>query len=492
VSVHEKFSLAAAISDYFEKRAEEAPQDLNTRATPSRDSIHGMLSACESQTAAYDWTNQLLGIAAKLEISGSMASSTIPRSVLQGLITMLPMAQHFPEDHYIIVETPTGICSIVAWAFMLLGLSVLVRIHTDDAHRDIRFGGEQEQVFVNVRQDYSDSRRTYRKDPSIALLSSSAGEELIKLHSDADEDKLDGTHKSPVCGFAHRMLENSIPPRDHAAVAMREMKFIVCSFAICIAKRLCTIVETGRPLPPVTLEVERFAAHSNKGKLHEGGSLPEYAPPKPLPHAIQHRKILEAAQMLFDDNSLALGTIEQYAALYSGVKFTDAKPPSALRSVLREWSNDSEGDAGPEVVDGIFFALQSVAVSIAVLVLAFAHVADPWAIRDLPLCQGSIIVRSKIYKAAKAWDGTSALVIAGDVWLELLASLVIGVESDATNVDATGLVSNRGWSVFVNTFGEPDPAYAGELSFFYCLTRLSVVIPGTYSNLLHRTWQGCG
>jgi hypothetical protein len=68
-SVHEKSSLAAAITCYFEKQAQDVPEGQTIRATPSLEGIRGVLQACEDQTSAFDWQNFLLAVGATLGMS---------------------------------------------------------------------------------------------------------------------------------------------------------------------------------------------------------------------------------------------------------------------------------------------------------------------------------------------------------------------------------------------------------------------------------------
>ena len=68
-SVHEKSSLAAAITYYFEKQAQDVPEGQTIRATPSLEGIRGVLQACEDQTSAFNWQNFLLAVGATLEMS---------------------------------------------------------------------------------------------------------------------------------------------------------------------------------------------------------------------------------------------------------------------------------------------------------------------------------------------------------------------------------------------------------------------------------------
>jgi hypothetical protein len=66
--VHEPKSLATALAQSFEKEMEGAPDNYETRSTPSIEGIRGVLKAIEDQTSSFDWGSLLLSVARKLEL----------------------------------------------------------------------------------------------------------------------------------------------------------------------------------------------------------------------------------------------------------------------------------------------------------------------------------------------------------------------------------------------------------------------------------------
>lgn len=54
-SVHKIDSLAAAIADYLERLNLEAPNNIDSRCHPSQLGLHGVMTACQEQTSAWDW-----------------------------------------------------------------------------------------------------------------------------------------------------------------------------------------------------------------------------------------------------------------------------------------------------------------------------------------------------------------------------------------------------------------------------------------------------
>jgi hypothetical protein len=69
-----------------------------------------------------------------------------------------------------------------------------------------------------------------------------------------------------------------------------------------------------------------------------------------------------------------------------------------------------------------------------------------------------------LFSNIKAWKGKSAISIAASAWFEVIV-MMLGERLAATSLSEVCLVSNRGWSVFVNTFGEADPYFTGKYFF---------------------------
>ncbi len=67
-AVHEPKSLATALAQSFEREMEGAPDNHETRSTPSIEGIRGVLQAIEDQSSSFDWGGLLLSVARKLEL----------------------------------------------------------------------------------------------------------------------------------------------------------------------------------------------------------------------------------------------------------------------------------------------------------------------------------------------------------------------------------------------------------------------------------------
>lgn len=380
VSVHERASLAAAIANYFEKMAEQAPDRDKKRATPSLDSIRGMLRACEDQTEAYDWRRTLTALAATLGLSEDAIHETIPSSILHGLITMLPLVQTLPEDRFIVVETPLGVCSIVCWAHVVLGLSVLVRLYPDDQCVEVRFPTEHtssEQVLVDCRARYPQMDPTgspLTREPGISLLATTDREKLFSLQADPDDDTIDATFKVPVKGLAARVLRSStshVPLQDRL---VQEIGLIACSFIVCIAKHLHMV----RNLP------NTFAVHDLRPPEDQEGNSDVEEIPEPAEYLASIQNLLDSARLLLDvpGHELDRKLIEDYATMYQGKQLYGIQAaPRSIASILEEqvpakyWREENMH----------WSHLLHMAIQLSVLIVAFSCVSNLQHCGDMPV-----------------------------------------------------------------------------------------------------------
>jgi hypothetical protein len=455
IFIHEKASLAATITKYFEKIAQEAPLHSPVRTPPGFQTIRGMLQACEDQTAAYKWhwRMQLLAVAATLAVDESEINQTIPPVILHGLMSMLPLAQHFPEDRCIVVETPRGACNIAVWAHILLGLRVLVRLYSGEQCVEVRFPQSEqwqrsEQVLVNVRNSGNLRDQNQDSQPSISLLSTSTREQLFKLKADPDEDVIEANFKRPAEGLARRILDKETPPRTGKERILEEMMYISCSLAFRIAEKL----STGSTRAHVDFSNAESVDEDNNPDTTEGCDRFSYHVPT--------QRIIDATCMLFNmsNRKFSSKVAEQYASLYTGMSCFDIlDAPSSISAIFDEWSHSSKWKGSSD-----WPVFRDIAMQLSVLILAFSHVTNLDSCRDMPLCElPALIGQSALCAAIVDWDGKSQIVVNAHVWFEIIGLMMIGQTGDTFNLQATCLISGGGWSLYLNTFGDSDPSFIG-------------------------------
>lgn len=115
----------------------------------------------------------------QFELWSFFRHESTPGVVLQGLIEILPMAQRSTEDHYVIIKSRRGICSIVVRLHHVLGLSILVRKYNRVGKtEDVQSGPAPDHIVLSVGTD--EWRKYYNKDVSITLLLASMKESAFE------------------------------------------------------------------------------------------------------------------------------------------------------------------------------------------------------------------------------------------------------------------------------------------------------------------------
>ena len=105
-------------------------------------------------------------------------------------------------------------------------------------------------------------------------------------------------------------------------------------------------------------------------------------------------------------------------------------------------------------------SLRHMAIQLSVLMIAFSCVSNLQHCGDMPVCEilGDL-AKSDLSKAVAGWDGVAPLLIKEDFSLQVIALLMSGHVETNLDLQETCLLSNRGWSVFLSTFGGADPGY---------------------------------
>jgi hypothetical protein len=154
----------------------------------------------------------------------------LPSFIFRGLVNMLPLAQHFPEDRLIDLRTKYGVCSVVVWAHSILGLSVSVRLKSSARGDTYRFGPSPATVIID----------TYERSqgPSITLLSASDKRNVFTMSPEPDDENIDATLKGPAQGYGSRVFDHVVALEDGREKLIDEMALVTTAMAICISRHL--------------------------------------------------------------------------------------------------------------------------------------------------------------------------------------------------------------------------------------------------------------
>lgn len=442
MSVHEKRALAHAIHETMERNQEGAPPDNIPRAPPTTNGILFVLRAIEEQTSAYGWSGHLLAVSEMLPpVVRSLAVQAIPQAVLAGALNMFPMVTSLPSDRLIYIQGSLGMCTIIVWAHHVLGLTVLVKTNKVPV-TDVKFGGlteGDEQIIIDTHCEQFST-------PCITLLDA-CKEELFRLSAEPDDPRLDSCFKIPAKDYGTFIFSNfnedlSASDERLRASVLHEMSLVSASFAFILAQHLVT------------------------NSRRETRWI------------VSNQSLLSSARFLFD-STLSEASIMEYVSSYSSRPLDHMlAPPTSVLSWIRSGeeklkalpasaANEHKKEKWGDLVYG--------ARILSCLVLALAHVRDLEACDKLPL-NGSYAAETLGYapfaQQLEEWTGTEDIAVNEDTWLNIISLLMTGHRFGADSYDIfedmalskpkpifrnTCLISDKGWSLYIPTFGAADP-----------------------------------
>ncbi|KAL8727605.1 MAG: hypothetical protein Q9181_005647 [Wetmoreana brouardii] len=436
-------NLATAIADALRKRREGAPSSSTLSSTPDKQTILGVLRACEAQTSAFNWNLMLDAVSTTLGYNSDRGPLDFPQFVLQGLLDMFPMVQRWPSERMIHIQTPidekrgSGLCALVVWAHHVLDLTVLVRScrNNGQSAEYIKFGSaDLEQVFLE--------EVTADDEAFISLLDAET-EHLLTIRSDPDaEQGLIGTaRRVPARGWGNALLADRMNGLHTylttSKAVIQEFQIVTCAFAFIIAKNLSrvntsrdTVVDMAKMRGMILLDVDQY-------------------------------HLLQASRFLFDNPHISHGQIDSFVAQYSFKALNDNLPrPAALEAALRAVTPLPD-NAG--VVDIVWMTICDHARRLSVFLIALSYVVNLEDCGELMFAGFAFekMLKHPLAQQLEEWNGRTSLRITDDAWLQAVAVPLLGHQQNVWKLpwEKICLVSGRGWSAWISTFAASDPGY---------------------------------
>ncbi len=437
--------LATAIADALRKRSEGAPGSSKLQSSPSRAGIICVLRVCETQTSAFNWNMLLHAVSKSLGYEAYKAPIDFPQFVLQGLLDMFPMVQTLPNDRFIQIQIPvgeeleSGTSALVVWAHHVLDLNVLVRPlgRNGKVIPNVRFGrAGLEQVLIE--------EVALEDEAAIALLDSSK-EHLLSIRPEPDvEYHLIGAVKRfPARGWGNAVSRDAISHLTISGTKLEalvdDLQIITSAFAFIVAKNLIRD-DTGRPF------VETDEENIDTREL--------------ISHEVDERRLLQASRYLFDNVRLSQSNINTYVTQYSCKPLDErlVRPP-ALEAAARAHPSEKRDI----IVEDEWNIICRCARQLSVFLIALAHVSNLEELDDLMISgvEFSDMFEHSLVQQLEDWNGDSKLRINDDTWLQAVAVPLLCHRTNVWSLPwkKVCLISERGWSAWISTFGDTDPAY---------------------------------
>lgn len=182
---HNVTSLATSLALALELRSTDIQKSL-----PTYSQLIGTLRCIQQQTSGFLWELQFSAVDAilssKLEIDTTNGRDrTVPHVILRTLVDALPAVQRFPENHFLAVQTRSGITTLVVWIHQVLGLTMELQ----SSHDVLRLGHGVPSISIDCR----DQGLTSTTLPSVTLFN-----EVKDVVFQASVDPLDDPILNPM------------------------------------------------------------------------------------------------------------------------------------------------------------------------------------------------------------------------------------------------------------------------------------------------------
>lgn len=406
------------------------------RAIPSTELLQRTLRATEDQTSKFNWRAQLRAVAATLCLEEDMIHETIPPVIIRGLLVMLPRMQAFPEEHHIDIETPQGACNLVVWIYTILGLTCEVTLDDGpNATRKVQFppGGVSgsEQITIDARLHYPESSALQvpsTGEPTITFYHTSQHDRLFTFRAEEDDEMIDSTLKGPAQGLTARVLNNAVPRKQSRDRVLKELAVVACAWSLCIARSLF--------LKDLTEEFQDDFRPDGASEESQADDDED-----PVPYRVSEDKVYDAWRFLFADLSeqKTHKLVEEYIAKYTQKCSFELDMPPAIEHILKGWGPDGTCAEA----ESCWPRLRLMMHHISALILAMAHVTDLGACATLPMREKiDVLARSDLCSTVAGWDGISTIMVKEDVWMQVLALMMMGQSGTDIDLQQLSLLSN--------------------------------------------------
>lgn len=364
-----------------------------------------------------------------------------------------------------IVEVSYGSAVLVVWAHHILGLSTLVRIHENGETIEARFGDSPEQVLIDVRRHLErpgPSGEPITREHSITLLSIKDDDKLT-LKAEPDDEYIDGTFRGPLRGYAKRIFDRNALNSQYQNLT-KELALVTTACAALFSQRLqvAAVNETPGAFRDLWSDnnSDKSSNHLDAGGTDDAadkstlGKDVQFEPATDIPVEVSLDRLLVAARVLFDDSKLKPIQVYPYIDLLRNQSLGSIQiPPGTISAILKTLS------ASEQESWWSFTRLTTVLMS--VVVFAFSHVPQLEACSDLPLYEDHVVLgESSLSMKLFRWDGRSHIGIEAETSFEAIRLLMLG-QFSSLDLSQAALLSHKGWSVFLSSFGETDPVQKG-------------------------------
>jgi hypothetical protein len=441
-------ALARAISAHYQRvdnaKPEDAPEIL---PRPDEEKIRAVLVACQEQTAKFNWEQYLYDAATQLGFTLSADGETYPdhdkatrpinATIFQGLLVAIRDIGRATSQHSIEIRTdgqPIGMCAVVVWVHHILGLNV--DVYSQEMGRYVRF----------IKEDNPPLECFLRIPPFDPRHAEEDGVPCVQVYQIMEDDK-----RQKI--FTMRKSDEDVPLESHKTFKANGYGLVKLLDVAYAQIREPVVNELALMACGFALHVARHLSYQYSA---EPCVIPDSSQKALEPITISERTFCRAADYLFGFTNESRPSDFDIVGMRNR-SHALVNDPQSVPSVVRD---HLQGHARETRWKGT--GVRSTVIKLTTILLALCHVSDLDACKGLEFTQFG---DSTFELFLRSWNGSSKLAVSADTWFLSIIQLVdltaneLESVADPNAVERKALISQRGWSIFVNTVDRKDPFY---------------------------------
>jgi hypothetical protein len=421
--LHDKEALAISLTQCMEQRMRMRLPGATP--APGFDSILGTLNACNSQTSSFLWTPYISDVKGKIQRHFSYYNDRYIDRHLEGLSDHLLLAamdyfclvQSLPEDRIMDIGSEEGVIPVVVWAHHILGLTVSIR---SPLREDLVFGDARSpQVIVH----WLDKMPTENQELPRAWLLDRSMNVVLRTNAELPNRRISAEERHTLRNYGSSHLRHALNKCAHLAPDSQVFEEVI-ALIVALTLLASTKVERGS-------DGKRMASPTRK---------------------LETWQILEAAQVIFEE--FEYYKKEDILGIYNTIKDQPWSQFKLPRSAKLHLEKDLVGGNKADLSD-----FCSLIKNLSDFLLVFSYVRDVQSCAEVPLAfSRSTLHKTVVLTLRDGGDRADAIDLQESTLFMTATRFLTGKEMNAKAYKSTFLISDFGWSIYLDCIGDNDPA----------------------------------
>lgn len=439
VWVHDCDELASSLAECMARRFQLGV--AGATPPPDFEGISGTLRACSSQATSFNWAPILEQTRAKIRqhfqhhLFPTRAShgdaGTLYSTTLLAAMDYLYLVQSLPEDRKMILKSSAGMIPLIVWAHNVLGLTVLV-CHPKE--RTLQFGVGESQVIIHLAE-------RDKENQDILLLDRNEEIVLKSMSDSVQTTRIESKERHYLQGFGTQLLRRNLN-RYITTLQGNTLFQVAAQFIIAF------VIKNSRSMRRTADLLSDHREEDNRDCVY----------------LLELWRIYDAADVIFYGISYDKKETDTYVSMFKTSDLWDTALPDAINMYCEECEGVVWKMYGPEETDrqGIRREFLNCVATLNVFLFAFSHVIELRDCSDLPLVLDSFPSDHREETLSDHINEEGSISLHEDTLFDHIGQWLVGspflMQHRFDMLDETFLISEAGWSVFLNNIQDGDPA----------------------------------